>query len=323
MRVAGLALLVLIALAAPLEAQPERGLAGALTIESDDPCLTRDALIEAIAMWLGRTSVPADLGITVGQAGGDVSARFVVHIAGAPAAERSFAVLPAACPDRRAALGLAIALAIDHAVLEGLGIVTPEPAKAVAPPSPPAPSKSVVLPRPAPRHVGLSFEAGVALLGAVLPHAAPAGRVAVELELGPLRVRAGALATLEQTFRVGSGRTDAALVAASLEACLARAFAHLAAGACLGSAAGQLRAEGSRDFAAAREARLPWAAASAGLFARLFPQRSYGLRADLLGLVPYVRPHLDELDTEGDVLKQRTFPAAGILAGMSFLLVLR
>jgi hypothetical protein len=321
MKRACLALWLVVWLASAARAEPEQPLAAALRVDSDDGCLEHRALTEAVAMWLDRTTVPARLSITLGPTTPvDPTPRFVVRIDGVPAAERGFPVLPSACPDRRAALGLAIALAIDHAVLHGLGIEAPAPPARAAAPPPPAPTPAATSPSPAP---SLSFELGAALLAHVLPEPAPAGRMTVDVGLGGLALRAGALATLEQTFRVGSGRTRAALISASLEVCLGRAWPELAAGACVGSTLGQLRAEGTRDFLAAREARLPWAAASAGLYARLFPRRSYGLRADLLGLAPYVRPHLDELDTEGDVLKQRTFPAAGILAGMSFLLVLR
>ncbi|MDQ3035057.1 MAG: hypothetical protein M3Y87_21800, partial [Myxococcota bacterium] len=114
---------VLVASVAARASADDRPLADAITVASPDECLERDALVAHVETWLGRASIASELGVVVEGDADEVS--FLVTRGGEPIATRRFDRLPRACADRRAALSLAIALAIDAAILESLGIAPP------------------------------------------------------------------------------------------------------------------------------------------------------------------------------------------------------
>ena len=103
---------------------PMQPVAEAVTVPADDACLS-PGLASPIATWLGRDEVRADL--TVEVVIGDDAIGFVLRRAGEIRVERMLSPAPADCADRRAALGLAIAMALDAAVLEAFVPPPPEP----------------------------------------------------------------------------------------------------------------------------------------------------------------------------------------------------
>jgi len=129
------AVIALSALSGPADAQePRRALTDAISITEGASCLTHDAVTANVQGWLGSATVPGELSVLVELAGvddrGDVA--FVVLRAQDPIARRSFSAMPVTCADRRAVLGLAIAIAIDatllhiEGALRGLALYTAE-----------------------------------------------------------------------------------------------------------------------------------------------------------------------------------------------------
>src|SRR5690349_5419355 len=86
-----------------------------LEVEPDaGGCIREPALRERIQRWL-NAQLPADEVITVRMRAGSRPVSFAVMRGEDAIAERQFDVLPERCRDRLDALGLAIALAIEHA----------------------------------------------------------------------------------------------------------------------------------------------------------------------------------------------------------------
>jgi len=121
-----------------------RAIAEAVTL-GEARCFDRARLGAAVAVWLGRGEIDARLSIEAGHSG--ARARFTLRRDGRALGSRVLSVPGAACEDVRAALGLAIAVAIDATVLAVTNIAdVPEgtPASVIAPPAaageaPPAP----------------------------------------------------------------------------------------------------------------------------------------------------------------------------------------
>lgn len=108
---------------------PTRAISEALTVSNQtDGCMSQEALINHIVRWLKTDHIEADIHIKVevqGEKEQDVSFKFFRNEE--LTAHRSFSILPANCFDRLEAVSLAIALAIDHTVLEGLEYPTANP----------------------------------------------------------------------------------------------------------------------------------------------------------------------------------------------------
>src|SRR5438105_10180746 len=86
----------------------------ALSVESPGECLDAGALARQVVVWLGRSDVDARIRIAVRRSGSDgATVAFEVREGSQILAERAFERLPRDCSERRAALGLAIAFAID------------------------------------------------------------------------------------------------------------------------------------------------------------------------------------------------------------------
>jgi hypothetical protein len=87
----------------------------AAVIARDARCFDAPKLGAAIARWLGRDAIDARLSIDASDDGGQ--AKFTLRRDGQVVGSRALAVPGAACEDVRAALGLAIAVALDATVL--------------------------------------------------------------------------------------------------------------------------------------------------------------------------------------------------------------
>jgi hypothetical protein len=184
---AGPVLAVALAVAGPARAQ-ERSLAEAVTVAEGDPCLDAEGLVAHVTTWLGRDRIAAELGVVVETGAADAS--FAITRADERTATRRFDDLPTECPDRRAVIALAIALALDAAVLESIGIAAPERPPTEPPEDPPPPRA------PAGERPAFSLEAEGMLLVEVLPELALAGAVSVSALVGAgVRIRGGVVAT--------------------------------------------------------------------------------------------------------------------------------
>lgn len=297
------------------------GVTDAITVGPSE-CLRHDVLVAHVTTWLARDVVDRRIAVAVEDQGERV--RFVVRRDGVASAERTFRATRIACADLRAAVGLAIALAIDATILKSITIAEPPPEPAPAPPQPPtvhAPARALREPLPAHRpperpEPPSRLDVDVAALAAigVLPGIAWGGAVGLSLRLdGPLAVAARAWGTSEADVALASGRAYVGMAAGELRACLVRDLGSAALRACAGGAAGRWSARG-QGFDEDLAPELPWAAAVAGLEADAPLARGLAVTARLDGYAPFVRPVLDVHDDGGFRLGTAEAPAAGLVA---------
>ena len=316
-------LLVVLTAAGPARAQ-ERSLAEAITVAEGDPCLDVDGLVAHVATWLGRDRIAAELGVVVETSvvveTGATDASFAITRAGERTATRRFDDLPVECADRRAVIALAIALALDAAVLESIGIPAPEPERPPVhgEPDVPPPPRAPAGERPA-----FSLEAEGMLLVEVLPELALAGAVSIAGLLGGgFRLRGGVVATQRLGTAIGHGAAEMTLVAGRIDGCYAPAVTDgLLLGGCVGALAGALLAEG-RGFAYVRTTEIPWIGAAARAELRWLPASALALGLAVEGLFSIVRPRLDVGDGAGGVLAARSLPPAGLGVVLSAAMVI-
>jgi hypothetical protein len=308
--------------AEPVTPEPEgKPLSELVAVPAEDPCLS-PGLVEPIAAWLGRNHGPADLFVEVTASAEAVG--FVLRRAGEVRVERTLSPAPLECADRRAALGLAIAMALDAAVLESLMPPAPatplEPAPAVdeapgvvlAPRAPPEPAP---IPAAAPLRLALALEAGAAF--GVLPRVALGGTAALELGVTSwldLRVAGGAAAGLPATL--AGGEVTSWLGAGALAVCPGRALGErVRLRLCAGVDAGTVRARG-HGFAEERRAVLPWVAVRTGADLDVRLGTRVALRAGASLLTPVVRGQLDVRDQADAIVATRAPASAGAQAGL-------
>jgi hypothetical protein len=305
--------LALAALVAPCCASPaaaqDAPLSDALSVASDDACLTRDALVEHVRTWLGRDATPASLSIVV--EADAATASFALAQGGERVATRRFDRLPAGCADRRAVLGLAIALAIDSALAE-----RPEVLGVASDDETPGPGQATTV------SGAIEVEALVAI--ELLPDVGFLASVALSLSpVAPLRLRAGALVSARQGAPIGRGGAELTLAAGRLDVCGAAPIApELALGGCVGGLAGALAADGN-GFDAVRSAVVPWVAVDVRLELRYAPLPFLALSLGVEGVLSVLRPRLDVLDGSGALVAARTLPLVGVLVGVGASVVLR
>ena len=305
--------LALAALVAPCGASraaaQDGSLSDALSVASDDACLTEDALVEHVRTWLGRDTTPASLSIVV--EADAATASFALVESGERVATRRFDRLPAGCADRRAVLGLAIALAIDSALAE-----RPEVAGTAIDDAAPAQAHAST--------VSGAIEVEALLAIELLPDVGFLGSVALSLSpLPALRLRAGALVSGRQGAAIGRGSAELTLAAGRLDACGAASIAtELMLGGCVGGLAGALAADGN-GFDAVRSAVVPWVAVDVRLELRYAPAPFLVLSLGFEGVLSVMRPRLDVVNGAGALVAARTLPLAGVLVGVGASVVLR
>ncbi|MFO0567563.1 MAG: hypothetical protein U0263_18030 [Polyangiaceae bacterium] len=288
-------------------------------------CMTRQELVQNVELWLGRGTLDERISIRVEELD-PTSLRFVVSRGGAPAAERRFKTTDVACPDLRAAVALAIALAIDatvlKAVLEPVAPAPTEPPPAPRETEPPAKPKAAkpkarAVPKPrSPDEAGLEAEVHAMVLVGVLPRATVAGQVGAAFRIAPdLALRISGFGTPPRDVPVGSSSAEVGMAAGVLGACLTRPLSFARVRGCAGGAAGRWSAEG-RGFARDRVTALPWAAATADLELLVPVADALAFSARAEAVFPFVRPVLEERDPRGGVLAQEQAPPAGFGAGV-------
>jgi hypothetical protein len=277
-------------------AAPARKIADAVTV-NPNACLERGALAREISRWLKREEVDAGLSVAVQVAETrPAGVSFVIRRDGVLVGERAFPKLEGTCAELRAALGLAIALALDASVLDSLGVRSPA---RVSPPPSTSPNT-------------LSADVGIAGLANVLPEPALGIGAGVDVLLvGPLDARLSVLAAGPVSFAVGAEEARASLVAGQIVACGAWRRAWLRSRACVGAAGGRWQASGE-GLSPSYAPNVAWAAAVLRLDARFALGSRFGILLGLDGLLPFVRPNLDILRENGAVLSSRAAPAGGI-----------
>jgi hypothetical protein len=320
----GLSLVTLSLLAASARAD-ERPVAEAIGVAAapDEACVDGASLASAVRGWLGRDAIAVELEVAV-EVGAEST---TIHLrrSGASIGARTFDRLPTACADRRAVLALAIALAIDAALLESIGIAPLAAAPAAPTEPPPDPEPAPVEPprAPAGERVAVSIEAEAVLAIEVLPDVALAGAASVAVLLGGgARLRAGVLATQRSGTPIAHGSAALSLVAGRIDGCYGRVVAaHILLGGCAGVLAGGVLAEGV-GFAEVYAPTIPWVAGAVRAELRWLPWDVLALGVSVEGLFVMVRPRLDLGDGEGGTLAARILPPAGVAIALGAALLI-
>jgi hypothetical protein len=290
-----------------------------------------------VEAWLGTQNLDIPLSVRV-QLGTDVTplTLTIIRGEGGPAI-KTFDTLPNECASRLRAVSLAIALAIDHTVIERVGV---EPAVVERPKdpseSPPPPPNvatfeqtttasdptSVTKPKPQPgaqRRTGMAprfaLMGGGAALFDVLPEISLAATLGGEVELDrSWRLRSVGLATQRQAAPIGVGSANTRLIAGRVDACAVVHTARLALDGCLGLGVGSVRAQGS-GFTASLSTWRPWAATIGRLQARVSASSRLHVQAGVDGLLTWARPRIHIVNDDQAEVAAHTFSMFG---GMTF-----
>lgn len=309
----------------PAQTDAARPLQELIEVPPGDACLAR-GLHEPVAAWLGRDSIEGELEVQVDSGDGFVG--FRLYRSGQLRVERSLSPAPSDCADRRAALGLAVAMALDAAVLESLRPpeadvdasigISAEPEATESTPAPvPDPASSPSIDEPeaaepipsAERALRLAASLRLDTLVGALPRVAFGGEAGLELGLWSwldLRLAGGGAGGLPATL--ADGEVDTALGWGALELCPARRLGRVRVRLCLGAAAGALWARG-RGFDRSLRVALPWVALRTGGDLDVALAKRVGLRVGATLLTPVVRGRVDVRDS-ADAPVDRSEPAA-------------
>jgi len=320
------ALLATLAVPCTASAQ-DRTLSEALSAPEQAVCLSRETLAESVEGWLGHAEVDPSLSILLVLEDGDEreGVSFVVLDGERTLARRRFERLPSDCPDRRAALGLAIAIAIDATILDALGVMpagarSEDPPETAAPAAEPEPRARRRRARPRPSD-GPSDQGGgprpavsayVALLVGALPRPVLAGGASVELrfpEGWALGLRG--VGTAQEDVDLGRGVATAQLAYGVADACLLGSTHHLVLDGCAGVLAGRVAAAG-RGYAESRETQVGWIATVLRLALRWPRNSPAALVLGFEGWLSVLRPRLLVSLPSGRVQSSISFPVAGI-----------
>jgi hypothetical protein len=294
-----------------------RPLAEALVIATDDPCLGAAELAESARERLGLTRFDARFVVRVSEDGG---LHIAIEFDGTHAATRRFEALPEGCAERTATVAVAIALALEAALLEAPAVEPSLDGPSRREPSPGplgrvrVEDEAVPRRREAPQRTGETwrgtFFARLAMQWAafVTPHALGQAGLRAEHSSG-----FGAALSLEfaPPQPVGSEASiDGELLTTAVEAFGGLTWGPLTgrlhAGARMGSAAAELR-----DTAVDGRTRLPFVAAVAAVEASWELLPSLHLEARIELVVPLVRPVL-ELVVDGAVRERTRGPEVGL-----------
>lgn len=315
MRRCATVLFALLVLAPEVGRAQERTIADALSVPDGAVCLRGPELAMHVRAWLRRDSVADAVSVLVVDERGDErrDVAFVLLHGEDALARRSFPLLPEGCTDRRAAVALAIAIAIDSGVLEGLSVPEPAPVDEQQPTTAVAEETEAPLTRDdeaSPWHLGLGVHAG-GMIG-VLPDPALHAGGAVELRYyDRWALRLGGSGTTTTDVALGGGGVRTQLVFGRADACLLLGLGAVAMEGCTTFAGGVLFAEG-RDYDQPQSANLKWLAGGLRLGGRFPANGDIALRLGLDGWLSLLRPRMQVYDPTGVVRSQRTLPAAGI-----------
>jgi hypothetical protein len=288
--------------------------AGSLDVEHDPTgCIAEVSLRARVEHWLKPGSVLPEVAVTV-HVEHDLLA-FSMRRAGKLVALRGFEIARSPCRDRRDAIALAIALAIEHEQTSH----AQSAARSVAPadlraqsstPNPGAPAEvpaaelageladpTIADPAAQPRpqddsstrvhaHVGYQW------MAQALPE--PTAAIALGIDLGLSRrfsLVLSVLAAPDTEFGLGQGRTHVEFAAGRALACASWLMpARLGVSSCAGGMAGKISAAGVGYAVSNRQSSAPWVAGLAG-GSMYYPDAGpIALRLSVRGVINAVRP---------------------------------
>lgn len=283
----------------------ERPVEEAIAVARASECLRQDALVAHVRVWLPRPSIDSRLAVVVEDEGAGAS--FVVTRDGEPVAVRRFDRLPPGCEDRRAALGIAIALAIDAAVLDALA--APRPAEV----------ETATAPRASPA-VALEVAAEGQVLFAVLPEVAAAWQIGARVVVEhAFEVGAYAWVTSQSGADLGPGRVAAQLTGGRLDLCARRDVEIVTLRGCAGAAAGAAFGTGV-EVPGARSAVVGFAGLLGRIGVAIALAEQVALELAVDGWLSIWRPRFDLVDPNGRPLVSAELPAGGAMGavGLAF-----
>jgi hypothetical protein len=286
-----------------------------LVLEADE-CLT-PRLREAVDRWAPEA---ADASVSVVVEHVDAAIEFAILRSGQDVGRRRFDRLPQQCPDRVAALSLAIAIALDGRVLER---ITGEPAPAPVAPEPVAeePEPVPAPPDPPPTDVGVSFSVSAGASAGALPSWVGTGRFAFRFDWRALSVELGGVGTLLSKSNLGAGMLDTRLFAGSLDVCLARAHRRTKLLGCVGASLGRVMGEG-RGFATSLGTTLWWGSVDPSLSIAWPIDSPVRLRTGVRGHVKTLRPEWRVVDSNGATRASATPSLVGLAVSLGVEFVL-
>ncbi|MCY0985627.1 hypothetical protein OV203_00695 [Nannocystis sp. ILAH1] len=323
-------------LLAPAPAPPSpRPLREALRVEPGATCLTADALADAATTWLGRDTVdPSVARIDVrGDPARPHSVAIALEIRG-ELVERTLDPPRPTCSDLHALVGLAIAIAVDAAVLEGLGYEVIEPGEGSVPQAqdperPPLQRRS----RRGEASEGPVRRASVSVVAAVrggawlgvLPGLAGGG--GAQLELGWRRwvdLRAGLFGGYGGPRAIDADTVvKPSLVGGRLDVCAALARPRVRPRLCFGAAGGALQSGAKTPGVQAVVA--PWVALMVAPELRIWATKRFAIDFAVDLVVPVVRPVLAERDPskQGMVGESLPVPPVGAVVSLGIAFTIR
>jgi len=313
------------------DAQEQRPLHEALSIQYQGQCIDHASLSSAVAQWLGGDLIGADLAVSV--EGGDEPvphAHFELRRMDESIVVRRFSNLKNGCEDLQKALPFAIAIAIDARVVQSRDASLPAPTarprvdvrQAAQPEVVPAPSlEPKAEPPPAveasevasvrasigpaasissidrSRHA-FQFILQTQWLRAVAPQDAWAAQVGFGWRVVRwFEAELGALASLPDTAALGSGQAKFVVAGAIAQACGRHDFA-VTLRACVGGATGVVRAEGM-GYAQDLRATGSWLSGVGGVDIAWPPRARLAVRLSAQVLPAVRRPALFVTDSNG------------------------
>jgi hypothetical protein len=328
----GPAALAILCVARAAGADPvERPVVEALRVEPNE-CLDRDALARHVVGWIHRDRIDRRIEIAVsGAPSSPTGVGLTLLRDGQVVGERRFTTLDVPCEDARAAIGLAIAVAIDNTLLQDL--------RADPPPPPPAPPPVAELPPPppppaaAPPREAIGAGAGPGLgmsldfVGMLGPLPSLVAGLSPAFELTPHRmfeIRIAGLATSASTFAVGTGSVSAEIFAGRVDACAVFQLGPRAEGArlsairlrgCAGLLAGIVHTSVAAGLDPSPSPNSPWVSTALRFDARVALAPRFGLQLAVDALAPLTRTDVDAALMDGTVVDRRPLAPVGIAVG--------
>lgn len=297
---------------------PDVELIDAIEVTPGASCLDETTLVQSVGLWLERDRIDAGIAVHVqGDATAPSIVEFEITRDGVGSSPRRMEDLPASCEAVHAAVGLAVAVAIDTSVLGGA--LQPEP----APVAPPLVRERVVAPTPPPvpkeapqedrsravvGYGALGAALGVGLTPGVAYGADVRGGIALRV---PVAFELGGAAFVGPHGRLADGRLRSVLGYGHSRICTALPGRRVIARGCVGVAAGALRVRGL-DFPEAHVSTVPWVAVGPA-FELWAPARGpVGVTARIDLWVSTMRTHVEGGGPGDTVAASTVLPPVGI-----------
>ena len=292
---------------ADLTSPPRHSLGDALHTE-DTACLQHDELARYVAHWMASDSVDARLRVTVREDGEAYT--YVVMNGATVTGNRRLPPLAGTCVERMTGLGLAIAIALDAAVLQSLGVPTAAPTAAMAPTLPLTGERRGAA---NPEHFSrLSVSAGFLALVNVLPTPTVGAMLGVDVALGRVvDLRAESLYAGGSSYPLGSGHADTQVLAGSLLLCAGAPLARARGRLCAGAEGGAWFAQGN-GYALSFQRSPAWVSAVLRADVGVPFSSSWSLALGAEGYTALIRPRLGASSASGTIVASYSAPRFGL-----------